>query len=242
MAGSTGPARRLPERLLPWRAAPHRRDGFLLAAACFLIGITFGVFADSSGLGVARASALSVLTFTGASQFAAVSVVAGGGSMAAAVGSGLLIGARNALYGPVVAPLFRGGPVRRAASAHFVIDETTAMASAQDSPESAREAFWTTGLWLFAFWNVGTVLGVVVGGLLDDPGALGLDAAFPAAFVALLVPHVRDAPSRVAALGGGAIALVAVPITAAGVPMLLAALAVPVGLLVRRRTGTGGTP
>ena len=242
MAGSTGPARRLPERLLPWRTAPHRRDGFLLAAACFLIGITFGGFADSSGLGVARASALSVLTFTGASQFAAVSVVAGGGSMAAAVGSGLLIGARNALYGPVVAPLFRGGPVRRAASAHFVIDETTAMASAQDSPESAREAFWTTGLWLFAFWNVGTVLGVVVGSLLDDPGALGLDAAFPAAFVALLVPHVRDAPGRVAALGGGAIALVAVPITAAGVPMLLAALAVPVGLLVRRRTGTGGTP
>ena len=83
---------------------------------------------------------------------------------------------------------------------------------------------------------------MVVGGLLDDPGALGLDAAFPAAFVALLVPHVRDAPSRVAALGGGAIALVAVPITAVGVPMLLAALAVPVGLLVRRRTGTGGTP
>ena len=235
MAGARGPGPRPAERLLPWRMPAHRRDGFLLAAACFLIGITFGVFADSSGLGVGRSSALSVLTFTGASQFAAVSVVAEGGTMVAAVGSGLLIGARNGLYGPVVAPLFRGGRLRRAASAHFVIDETTAMASAQDAPDRAREAFWTTGLWLFAFWNVGTLLGVLVGGLLDDPGALGLDAAFPAAFVALLVPHVRDAPGRVTALVGGAIALVAVPTAAAGVPMLLAALAVPVGLLVRRR-------
>ena len=239
MAGETSPGSGLPERLLPWRMPTHRRDGFLLAAACLLIGITFGVFADSSNLGVGRASALSVLTFTGASQFAAVSVMAGGGTAAAAVGSGLLIGARNALYGPVVAPLFRGGPIRRAASAHFVIDETAAMASAQESSDRAREAFWTTGLWLFAFWNIGTLLGVLVGGLFDDPGALGLDAAFPAAFLALLAPHVRDAPGRITALTGGAIALVTIPTTTAGVPMLLAALAVPVGLVVRRRSTVG---
>ncbi len=220
---------------------PHRRDGFLLAGACFLIGLTFGVFADSSGLGLGQASALSVLTFTGASQFAVVSVVAGGGTVVAAVGGALLIGARNALYGPSVAPLFRGGRLRRALSAHFVIDETTAMAVAQDDPDRAREAFWTTGLWLFAFWNVGTVLGLVAGNAMDDPGMLGLDAAFPAAFVALLVPHLRTREGRVTAVLGGVIALAAVSSTAAGVPMLLAALAVPVGLVVRRRAGSGAS-
>ena len=221
--------------LLPWCMPPHRRDGFLLAAACFLIGITFGVFADSSGLGLGQASVLSVFTFTGASQFALVSVAAGGGTSVAAVGGALLIGARNALYGPSIAPLLRGGRVPRAVAAHFVIDETTAMATAQDDPDQAREAFWVTGLWLFVFWNVGTILGLVAGSAMDDPGVLGLDAAFPAAFVALLVPHVRTRPGRVTALMGGAIALVAVPFSAAGIPMLLAALAVPVGLVVRQR-------
>ena len=233
--------------ILPWRMPAHRRDGFLLAAACFLIGITFGVFADSSGLSLGQASALSILTFTGASQFALVSVVAGGGTAVAAVGGALLIGARNGLYGPSIAPLLRGGRARRALSAHFVIDETTAMATAQDDPTRAREAFWTTGLWLFAFWNVGTVVGVVAGGAMDDPGALGLDAAFPAAFVALLVPHLRTRPGQVTAFLGGAIALVAVPVVTAGLPMLLAALAVPVGMVLQRRsiggrTSGGGTP
>ena len=224
--------------LNPRRMPPHRRDGFLLAAACFLIGITFGVFADSAGLSLGKASALSLLTFTGASQFAAVSVVAGGGTTIAAVGGAVLIGARNALYGPVVGPLLRGGRLRRALGAHFVIDETTAMASTQDGVDVARDAFWFTGLWLFAFWNVGTVLGVVVGGAFDDPGALGLDAAFPAAFLAMLAPHLRTRSGLVAAIGGGAIALVAVPTTASGVPMLLAALAILPGLWIQRRGGS----
>ena len=223
--------------LNPRRMPPHRRDGFLLAAACFLIGITFGVFADSAGLSLGKASALSLLTFTGASQFAAVSVAAGGGTTIAAVGGAVLIGARNALYGPVIGPLLRGGRFRRALGAHFVVDETTAVASAQEGADGARDAFWFTGLWLFAFWNVGTVLGVVVGGAFDDPGALGLDAAFPAAFVAMLAPHLRSHPGRVAAVGGGAVALVAVPTTVAGVPMILAVLAVLPGLWVQRRGG-----
>ena len=230
------------------RMPPHRRDGFVVAAACFLIGVTFGVFADSTGLSLGQALALSLLTFTGASQFAAVSVVAAGGTTVAAVGGALLIGARNALYGPVVAPLLRGGRVRLALAAHFVIDETTAVASAQVGTDRSRDAFWFTGLWLFAFWNVGTVLGVVVGGAFEDPGVLGLDAAFPAAFVAMLAPHLRTRPGLVAAIGGGAIALVAVPTTAAGVPMLLAALAVLPGLWIHRRGGSapgsdeGATP
>ena len=214
----------------------------MVAAACFLIGVTFGVFADSTGLSLGQALALSLLTFTGASQFAAVSVVAAGGTTVAAVGGALLIGARNALYGPVVAPLLRGGRVRQALAAHFVIDETAAVASAQVGTDRSRDAFWFTGLWLFAFWNVGTVLGVVVGGAFEDPGVLGLDAAFPAAFVAMLAPHLRTRPGLVAAIGGGAIALVAVPTTAAGVPMLLAALAILPGLWIHRRGGSAPGP
>lgn len=217
----------------------HRRGSFVLAAAVGLIGITFGVFADTSGFSLAQASALSVLTFTGASQFAAVSVIGSGGNPVAAVVSGLLLAARNSLYGPVVAPVLRVRGGRRAMAAQFVIDETTAMMSAQDDSETARDAFWFTGLWLFAFWNVGTVVGVLAGGLLEDPGTWGLDAAFPAAFVALIVPHVRTRPGQVSALLGAAIAVVAVPFTPAGAPMLIAALAVGPGLWIRNHQAAG---
>lgn len=180
-----------------------------------------------------------MLTFTGASQFAAVSVIGSGGNPVAAVVSGLLLAARNSLYGPVVAPVLRVRRGRRAMAAQFVIDETTAMMSAQDDPEAARDAFWFTGLWLFAFWNVGTVVGVLAGGLLEDPGAWGLDAAFPAAFVALIVPHVRTRPGQVSAVLGAAIAVVAVPFTPAGAPMLIAALAVGPGLWIRNHQAAG---
>ena len=182
------------------RLVGHRREAFVLAAATGLIGITFGFFADTSGFSLSQASALSVLTFTGASQFAVVSVVAGGGSTAAAVGSGLLLAARNSLYGPVMAPMLGRGRGCRFVAAQFLIDETTAMATAQEQPEHGREAFWFTGIWLFIFWNTGTVLGVLLGGVLDDPGTWGLDAAFPAAFVALLVPHLRTNSSGPSAL------------------------------------------
>ncbi|MBT3245567.1 MAG: branched-chain amino acid ABC transporter permease [Actinobacteria bacterium] len=218
----------------------HRHQAFTLAAATGLIGITFGVFADTSGFSLYQASALSVLTFTGASQFAVVSVIAGGGSTAAAVGSGLLLAARNSLYGPVMAPMLGAGRGRRLVAAQFLIDETTAMATAQEDREHGRDAFWFTGIWLFLFWNTGTVLGVLLGGVLEDPGAWGLDAAFPAAFVALLVPHLRTRPGRVTALTGAAIAVVAVPTTAAGLPMLLAAAAVGPGLWVAARSNRAG--
>ncbi len=217
----------------------HRRDSFVLSFTVGLIGVTFGVFAESSGFGLLKALLLSLLTFTGASQFAAVSVVGGGGSAFAAVASGLLLAARNSLYGPVVAPVLQIRRSRRALAAHFVIDETTAMLSAQKDSEVACDAFWFTGLWLFAFWNVGTVVGVLAGGLLEDPGVWGLDAAFPAAFVSLLMPHVRSRPGQVTAVLGAVITIVVVPFTPAGAPMLLAAMAVGPGLWIQRREESG---
>ncbi len=214
---------------------PHRRDGLVLAVACGLIGLPYGVLADSAGLTMAQAVTLSVFTFAGSSQFAYVSVISGGGNPATAVGGALLLAARNALYGPVVTPVLREGAFRRAVAAQFLTDETTAMASAQDEPNTARDAFWFTGLAIMSLWVAGTMAGVLPGGNLEDPGAWGLDAAFPAAFVALLVPHVGTRAGKVTALVGAVIALVSVPITPAGAPILMAALAVGPGMAVASR-------
>jgi len=184
---------------------------------------------------MAQAVALSVFTFAGSSQFAYVSVISGGGNPATAVGGALLLAARNALYGPVVTPVLRGGLFRRVVAAQFLTDETTAMASAQDESNTAHDAFWFTGLAIMSLWVAGTVAGVLLGASLEDPGAWGLDAAFPAAFVALLVPHVVTRAGKVTALVGAVMALVAVPTTPAGVPILLAALAVGPGMAVAAR-------
>jgi len=215
----------------------HRRDSVVLGAAVGLVGVTFGVLASTAGLGLAKALAMSLLVFTGASQFAAVGVVSSGGSAISAVGGALLLAARNSLYGMRLSERLASAGWKRIPGAHFVIDETTAMSIAQDDEEAAVEAFWWTGIALFTFWNLGTAMGVLVGGAIGDPNVWGLDAAFPASFVALLGPHVANAPGRVAGLVGAAIAVVAVPVTPAGAPILLSALAIVPALLVARRVG-----
>ncbi len=214
----------------------HRREAFILAAATGLLGVTFGVFADSAEFSLIQAVVLSSLTFTGASQFAAVSVIDSGGNPVTAVGSALLLAARNSLYGPLVAPLLRTpSRARRAVAVHLVIDETTAMATAQNSLEEARDAFWFTGIWLFILWNTGTIIGVSVGSLVEDPSVWGLDAAFPAAFVALLMPHLDTPAKKATALIGAAITVIAVPLSPVGLPVLLALLAVGPGIWFQYR-------
>ncbi len=216
---------------------PHRREGLILAFAVGIVALTFGVLADAAGLSLPQVMVMSAFLFTGASQFAAVSVVDDGGTGYAAVGAALLLAARNALYGPVVARLFRPSVPARAASAQFVIDETTAMASVQPDDDCAADAFWWTAIWLWSLWNLGSIAGALLGSQIGDPQAWGLDAAFPAAFISLLVPHVRHRPGQVAALLGGGLAIAAVPIAPAGAPLLVAALAVVPGWLVHRRQG-----
>jgi 4-azaleucine resistance transporter AzlC len=215
--------------------APHRREGLLLAIAVGVVALTFGVLADAAGLELAQIIVMSALVFTGASQFAAVSVVDGGGSGGAAVGSAMLLAARNALYGPVVARLLPSAWLPRAIGAHLTIDETAAMASVQDDDADAADAFWWTGIWLWSLWNIGSVAGALIGSVIGEPETWGLDAAFPAAFVALLVPHLRTAPGRVAAFLGAACAIATVPLTPAGVPLLVAALAVAPAFAYSRR-------
>lgn len=200
------------------------REAAAIGVAVGVFGATFGVLAVAAGLTALQTQAMSILVFTGASQFAAVGVIAGGGAPAAAVGSALLLAARNGMYGISLARRISGSVPRRLLAAQLVIDETTAMATAH--PDETERAFWLTGLSVFVFWNLGTLVGALGGEAIGDPRTLGLDAAFPAGFVALMAPHLRRRDGRIAAIVGGAVAIVSVPFVPAGVPVLLAAVGV----------------
>ncbi|MBW3619654.1 MAG: AzlC family ABC transporter permease [Actinobacteria bacterium] len=202
--------------------------------------MTFGVLSTAAGIGLAQTIALSLLTFTGASQFAVVGVLAGGGTVAAALGSALLLAARNGAYGLALSPSLGGGLTRRLAAAHLVIDESTAMAVGQEDAAHTEGAFWATGLSVFVFWNLGTVIGALGGQVIGDPAALGLDIAFPAGFLALLVPLLRGRGGRLAAASGALVAAVALPFTPPGVPILLATVGIVPGLLLGRRGDVRG--
>ena len=213
------------------------RDAVAVGAAVGVFGLAYGAAAVTAGLSVAQASALSLFTFTGASQFALVGVLGAGGSAAAAVAVSVFLGLRNGLYGLRVAQLLPPGRLRRALAAHLVIDETMAMAAARDDPGLARFAFWATGISVFVQWNLATVAGALGAVALGDPRVAGFDAVFPAAFLALLAPLVRKRAERGTAVLAVLITLALVAAGApAGLPILAAALAaVPALLLARRR-------
>lgn len=214
---------------------PYLRDAVAIGLGVGLYAVTFGVLASAAWVTVLQATALSLLTFTGASQIAVVGVLAAGGSPAAALGSSLLLAARNGAYGLALSRRLRGSWPRRLLAAHLVIDESTAMATGQADPEHTEGAFWATGLAVFVLWNAGTVVGAVSGQAIGDLETLGLDVAFPAAFLALLAPHFGRRDGRVAAAVGGLVALAALPFTPAGVPVLLAVLGAAPAYLVARR-------
>ncbi|MCP3912236.1 MAG: AzlC family ABC transporter permease [Actinomycetia bacterium] len=216
---------------LPGLPSPVR-DGIVLGAAVGVFGAGFGVLAVTTGLSIAQAMAMSLLVFTGGSQFAAVGVIDSGGTLAAALGSALLLAARNGIYGLTVSRLLPGVWWRRAIAAHLTIDESTALATGQADDRDRAQAFWAAGLSVFVFWNLGTLIGAVSGSGLGDPADLGLDAAFPAGFVALAMPAIRRRPGLLAAAIGGLIALVCIPLTPAGVPILAAAAAAPAVLAI----------
>ncbi|HEX6421821.1 MAG TPA: AzlC family ABC transporter permease [Acidimicrobiales bacterium] len=212
------------------------RAAVVLGAAVAVFGMSFGVLATTAGLSVAQACVMSLTAFTGASQFAVVGVLGTAGSLGSAFGSALLLAARNAAYGVAMAPTMAGRPLgRRLLAAQLVIDESTAMATAQQGRGARERAFWATGLAVFVAWNAGTAVGALAGDAVGDPEALGLDAAFPAGFVALVVPHLRTRRGRIAAAGGALVALVLVPLAAPGVPILAAGLAVVPAVLFARR-------
>ena len=195
-------------------------------------GLSFGAAAVTAGLTTAQACALSLLVFTGASQFALVGVLGAGGTALAAVAGALLLGSRNTLYALRLSTLVPTTGPRRLAAAQLTIDESTAMATAAP-PGLAALGFWATGLSVYVLWNLATLLGAVGAARLGDPAALGLDAAVPAAFLALLAPQLRSGRAARVAAAGALLTVAAVPLTPAGVPVLLAGLAV-VPLMLRR--------
>mgnify|MGYP003333752560 CR=1 FL=1 len=200
-----------------------------LGFAVGVFAISFGVAAVSAGASVAQACAMSLLIFTGASQFSAVSVISSGGSPLAAFGGAAVLAARNGVYGLAMAPHLTGRLGTRMVAAQITIDESTAMAAAQDDQVHRRAAFWITGTSVYVFWNLGTLAGALLGTSID-PKTYGLDAAVPAAFVAILFPLLRRRVSALAAITGAVVCLVLIPLVPVGVPILCATVGVLFGL------------
>lgn len=196
----------------------------MVAVTTGAYGLSFGALATGAGLSLAQTAALSSLMFTGASQYAFVGAISSGAHPLAGALTATLLGARNALYGLRLSPLLAPRGARRFAGAHLVLDESTAMAISRPDLAESRLAFWSTGLAVFSFWNVATVAGALGARALGEPEVIGLDAAAPAAYLALIGPrHLSGRQLRVALLGAAA-ALAAVPFTPNGTPVLMAAV------------------
>jgi predicted branched-subunit amino acid permease len=223
----------------PGSLPPEERSGILrdslgVGIATGAYGLSFGAVSVAAGLSVAQTCALSLLMFTGASQFALVGVLAAGGGPASGAVTALLLGTRSTLYGLRLAPLLGWQGRARAAAAQLVIDESTAMAVTRASTPAARLGFLATGLSIFLLWNLATLAGAVAGNALGDPRTYGLDAAVGAAFLALLWPRLQRRQGQLVALAAAVVALGLVPVTAAGVPVLAAGgVALLAGVLTR---------
>jgi predicted branched-subunit amino acid permease len=207
------------------------RDAIGLGLAVGLYGAAFGAAADAAGLSLWQTVTLSALMFTGASQFALVGVLGAGGGALAAVGSALLLGTRNTVYGVRLVPLLQPRGPRRFAMAHWVIDETTAMSLAAPDRGMARLAFLATGTTIYLTWNATTVVGALGAAALGGAAQAALDAVVPAAFLALLWPRLRPpfaeaTVQRRVALGGAAVALALTPFVPPGVQVIAAVVAV----------------
>ena len=203
------------------------RQAWSVGVASGTYGISFGALAVAAGLDLWQAQLLSLLMFTGGSQFAFVSIIGTGGLGAApaAIATASMLGIRNGLYG-LQTSRFRGvSGVRRVVAAQLTIDESTAVAIGQPEQPAGRVGFWATGLAVFVLWNLMTLVGAVIGNALGDPRQYGLDAAAAAAFLALLWPRLRSADARAVGVAAALVALLLAPHSPAGIPVLVAALA-----------------
>ncbi|MBN3933118.1 AzlC family ABC transporter permease [Streptomyces verrucosisporus] len=209
------------------------RDALGVGVAVGLSGLAFGVTSAGAGLSLAQTCALSLLVFTGSSQFALVGALAAGGGPLTAAAGAFFLGTRNAFYGLRLSSLLRLPRAVRPAAAHLVIDETSLVALAQRDRRAARIGFTVTGITLYLLWNLTTLLGALGAAALGDTAAWGLDAAGPAVFLALLAPMLRTVAERATAGLAVLLGLGLLPVLPAGVPVLVAALAAPLVLLVR---------
>jgi len=219
-----------------WRTLDEglARDVALVCLADAIVGVSFGAITVSSGLPVWLPMLLSVAVFAGAAQFMFVGLVASGGNPIAAAVTGLLVNVRHVPFGFAVGDLLGKGWARRVAGSHLMVDETVAFALVQRDPERRRAVYWACGISLFVCWNLGVMIGAFGGSVVNDTDAFGMDAAFPAVLLALVLPSLRDAATRRASLVGVVIALATAPFLPAGLPVLLALLGLGAGLTGRR--------
>ena len=209
-------------------------DSLGVGLATGAYGVSFGAISTASGLDVLQTCVLSLLVFTGASQFAFIGIIASGGNPVTGALTAVLLGSRNLFYGLSLAQKLNLKPAQRIASAHLVIDESTAMAVTRDTTRQSRLGFYWTGISIFILWNIMTFLGALAGEKIGDPQTYGLDAAVGAAFLGLLWPRLTWWHARLVALFGAAVALGFVPLTAAGLPIILGGgAAVVLGMLWR---------
>jgi len=225
------------------RRAIHAK-ALSIAVATGAYALSFGAISVSTGLDVWQTQALSLLMFTGASQFAFVGIVGAGGGLVAAVLTAWLLGARNSMYAVGLNPILRPRGVRRLVAAQTTIDESTAMALAHPEPVSnSRYAFWITGAWIYLLWNAGTLVGALSAKAIGDPSTLGLDAATAAALLALLWPRLVDRQVWAVALAAAGVAIVLTPVLQPGLPVLAAAMvALLAGMLGGRIGGRNTSP
>ena len=216
-----------------FRAADSRRfiNAALTMGVAFLVfGASFGVLAVGAGATILQATVMSLFVFTGASQMSVVSVIASGGSPVSAFGGAVLLAGRNAIYGLALAPVLRENSFAgRLVGSQWVIDETTALVTAEDDPAARRTAFWCSAPILYFAWSFGSFLGAVVGSNID-PTDLGLDAAFPVMFIAMVAAHLRTRAGRRAALFGAVATVGLAPFLPVGLPILVASLGMLFGL------------
>ena len=212
---------------------PRIRDGVRaalpLAPSPILFGLSFGVLAKTAGMGFGAAVVMSATTFAGASQFAAVSVLDAGGTVLAAIAAAVFLNARYMAISITVSSIFPGGKLRRPLESQSIVDESWALAVRGDG-RFERSILVGSGIFFYVLWVTSTAAGTFVGDLLDDPDALGLDAAFAALFLAILVPYLKERRSIQAAALAAAITLVLTPVAPAGVPIVAAAAACLLGL------------
>ncbi|WP_314507303.1 AzlC family ABC transporter permease [uncultured Microbacterium sp.] len=209
-----------------------RRQGLSVALATSAYGVSFGALAVAAGLDVWQTCVMSLVMFTGGSQFAFVGVIAAGGLPAApaAIASASLLGVRNIAYGMRMSPVIGTGFWRRAAAAQFTIDESTAVALAQTTRRARIHGFWVTGIAIYVGWNISTLAGALLGDVLGDPRAYGLDAAAAAAFLALLWPRLKHRQPIAVGIAAAVVATMLTPVLMPGIPVIVAAIvAVVVG-------------
>ena len=218
-------------------SSPIFRDSLSVSFTVGAYGVAFGAAAVANGFSVLQSCLLSLLTFSGASQFAVISVIGAGGSAISGIATASLLGFRNGLYGVLMAPILKVRGFKRLVAAHITIDESTGVSLSQEArgPEAMREGFWLTGFGVFIFWNLFTLAGALGAKAMGDPSAWGLDAAVPAAFLGLVWPRLKSSTDKTLAIIAAIFAIATTPFLPAGLPIIgTAVIAVIAGLRVKK--------